>query len=496
MIKKLIYIITVLFASSGLYARSSQSAMHRNESTSEQSFQEFRKSLHRDYQDFRSRILDHYADFLEGEWHPYEPLKQPKRDNTPKPRKAPVLNQPTINKPDAPVTPAPVKKQPVSTDPQTDTISKNNLQSDKNDIFEFYGVPVELEHVDFKILNSVRNSKETAGQWRALAGSNGVKAAEMLKKEADKMGFNGYLTFRLAEAYLKSRFPSANDAAIFGAAHFLMANMGYDVRLAMTSTGRPLMLIPFEHTVYASLYLPLDGRNYTAFAPLGADASRYADGNIYTCNLPSDADKGKISNLRLDGLNLPFKPYEFNIIGGDITLKGTLNENMMAMLYRYPQMPTEDYASSILDESLRKDLIKQVKQQLADKSGRDAVNTLMEFFHFGLPYATDDERHGFEKPYFLEETLYYDKCDCEDRAIMFTYLLWNALGIPSQLVAYPGHESASVCLEGEEPSNGYNYRWEGKRWWSADPTYIGSHVGDIMPQFSTVTPTIDKTWTE
>ncbi len=492
------------------------------------SFQEFRKSLHKDYQDFRSRILEQYADFLQGEWHPYEPLMAPNRDTTPKPPKAPVKdNKPvptqplpeiTIPKVKIPVAEIPVPPKPEmpalhdftlpdkgkSDSPSSPSSSSAGSASSEGsssgeshpagDKFDFYGIPVELQRVDFKMMDNVSRQADTAAQWRTLAKNNGSQAAAVIKQCADEMGLNSYLTFRLAEAFLKSRFPRANDAAIISAAHFMLANMGYDVRLAMTGSGAALMLIPFDHTVYGSMYLPIDGRNYTAFSSIDKLNVNYGGETIYTCKLPSDADKGVISDLRLNDLKLPLKPYQFNITGGDITLKGTLNENMMAMLYRYPQMPTEYYAMSVLDPLLHADLIAQVKDQLAGMDELEAVNTLMGFFHQGLPYATDEQRHGFEKPYFIEETLYYDKCDCEDRAIMFTYLLWNALNIPNQLVAYPGHESASVCLKEELPEGGYSYRWEGARWYSADPTYIGSHVGDIMPQFSTVAPTIDRVY--
>lgn len=101
---------------------------------------------------------------------------------------------------------------------------------------------------------------------------------------------------------------------------------------------------------------------------------------------------------------------------------------------------------------------------------------------------------GFEKPYFVEEILYYDKCDCEDRAIAFTWLLWNALGIPNQLIAYPMHESASVSLDADSGVSGYSYTVDGATYYSADPTYIGSKVGDVMPQFATVSPKVDKTY--
>lgn len=478
------------------------------QSEARQSFQEFRKNMHRDFQDFRSRILEQYADFLEGEWHAYEPLMMPERDKTPKPAEAPVIQpaptapvtvniptpeiRPVVTPSDIPSTTLPATPGSKTPRPKPGSPASRHSNEAATDDFSFYGIPVSLQRVQFNIMNDVRKAEDTPVQWRVLSKSDAPQAARLLADAASEMGLNGYLTFRLAYAYVAAKFPGANDPSRMSATHFLMSHMGYDVRLAMTGRGIPLMLIPFDCTVYGSLYLPIDGRTYTVFTAEGVDSQSLNGDNIHTCQLPAGGDKGKVSGLKLNGLNLPYKPYHFNLSGGDLHLTGELNENMMAMLYHYPQMPTEDFASSVLDQKLRDSLVNQVRQQLNGLDAEEAVNRLMAFFHQGLPYATDEQRHGFEKPYFLEETLYYDRCDCEDRAIMFTYLLWNALGVKNHLIAYPGHESAAV--EMKTPTNGHSYTWQGSRYFSADPTYIGAKVGDIMPQYTTTTPTIDKSY--
>lgn len=315
----------------------------------------------------------------------------------------------------------------------------------------------------------------------------------MLANKGEEMGFNGYLNFLLVRKYVDSKFPTADDGARMSAVHYLLANMGYDVRLAISQNGIPLIMLPFDQIVYGSVYLAVDGKNYTVFAPEGKEASVAMGGKIYTCQLPQGEELGKSMDLRINGLRIPYKPFHYHLEGGGITLDGELNENLFGILYRYPQMPTEDFASSVLDPAVRESVVSQVRSQLNGSDDRAGVDALLSFFHEALPYATDEQRHGFEKPYFLEETLFYDKCDCEDRAIMFTYLLWNALGLENHLVAYPMHESAAVKLT-NQPSSGYSYTYGGNVFWSADPTYLGSHAGDVMPQFNNTAPKIDKAY--
>ena len=239
--------------------------------------------------------------------------------------------------------------------------------------------------------------------------------------------------------------------------------------------------------------MEIEGQRYYVFTD---DAHTPADigGFVNTCRLPQGAELGAELDLRFpDGLNLPYAPQAFDISFGGLSLSGEVNRNLMPLLYRYPQMPMADYASSVLMPDLRRSLVRQVREQLGDKPKLEAVNTLLHYIQSGFSYATDEEQHGFEKPYFLEETLYYPKCDCEDRAIMYGYLLSQALGVENHLIFYPGHESVALTLDGHdgEQPEGDNYAYKGKRFLISDPTFIGSATGQCMPQYKTTTPKID-----
>lgn len=457
-----------------------------------QSFQEFRNQIHRDFQNYRSTILKHYADFLDGEWHPITPLRPLERYEGPKPSEQPVMRPDVLERPGGPV-PSP-KQMPETPQSGSETEPVKEVKPSSGgdgETFDFFGFDVTVPKIEFNIMRSVANREDTGAMWRTMEKTGASKAADMLADKGNKLGFNGYLKYLLTQEYLKNKFPEADEKARICALHFLMANMGYGVRLAMTGSGNPLLLMPYDKTVYGSVYLPIDGTNYTAVMPTSLDPQSVVSGErIYTCSLPS-GDTGRKVDLQVGELRIPYRPYRFDIEGNGLHLSGELNENMMRLIYRYPQMPVEGFATSALQPKLRAELVEQVRSQLAGMDKETAVNTLLGFFHT-LPYQIDEERHGFEKPYFLEELLYYDKCDCEDRAIAFTYLLWNALGVNCQLIVYPLHESAAVSLPDSPEAGGWDY--DGCHWRSADPTYIGAKIGDIMPQYRTTVPKIDKTY--
>ncbi|MDE6017810.1 MAG: hypothetical protein K2G85_03230 [Muribaculaceae bacterium] len=357
-------------------------------------------------------------------------------------------------------------------------------------LFDYYGMEAFLPEIDFSISKTLSGPEQAGEHWQKMAAQEGgMETARQLFGLARQLGLNGYLTFRLAESYVNQKYKDSDANARMSAVHFLLSNMGYDARLIKLDNIFTVMM-PFDQkVVYATMSQTIDGRKYTILYPEGYQPPRGQALKIMTCSLPASA-LGKTSDLRLTGLDLPMKSKTFNITNGQLSLKGEVNENFGKLLHHYPQMPTGDFASSWVDQKLREDIVEQVKTQLGGLSEKEAVNRLMSLCHKGFNYSTDQDYHGFEKPYFFEENFIYDKNDCEDRAIFFSYLLWNALNLPCQLVQYPGHESATVAVN--DDIEGYFYNTDDTKYYSADPTYIGSTVGMVMKAFRTASPTVDK----
>jgi hypothetical protein len=124
-------------------------------------------------------------------------------------------------------------------------------------------------------------------------------------------------------------------------------------------------------------------------------------------------------------------------------------------------------------------LYPQLRSAIANCSEADAVERLLNWVQTAFVYEYDDKVWGGDRAFFPDETLYYPYCDCEDRAILFTRLVRDLLGLKCILVYYPGHLASGVCFRSQV--NGDYINVNGSRFVICDPTYIGASVGNTMP---------------
>lgn len=452
------------------------------------SFADFRRNMLQEYSSFRDGVLKDYDKFLEQAWIEYDKHKGEDRYSVPKPKKPAVADNSVTGSISYLSTPEPQPETTPEVAAEDVAVEFPVLESPIKFEIDFFGIPVEIADINIDYEPRLANPKEYGKFWRTLA--RGEKIYGLIgefQRAASELQLNDYLTYELVSSYVRQRYGDAHSSVQTALVHFILANMGFDARVAADDSGEGLLLLPFDRMVYARPYLMVDGKRYYVYCTDGS----YPQSNtrIITYPLPGGAAAGATIGLTLSQLNIPVKNKTFNLSFGGLELNGEVNENIFPIVYRYPQMDIGEYAKINLDPELRRELIGQLKTQLASKSRLDAVNELLQFTQSAFEYATDDEAHGFEKPYFLEEILFYPQCDCEDRVIFYSYMLWNVLNVENQMITFPGHESAAVRLK--DPLQGDSYRFQGSTFYISDPTYIGAVTGQCMPDFRAEKPKLE-----
>lgn len=474
------YFIILLLCSSSMMAQNTNS-----------DYQTFRKGVLGSYDSFRKTVLEDYAEYLQGIWDEYEQFRGIKRDKEPKPSIAPkadVKPQDVTPVQSVPEVKPTIQPTPVLTDSPIPVkpIASNTLP---NMYFSFYGMKLSTVLCHAQTIVDIEH-QAIAKAWDAYRQDRVMKdIIRSLQSLSMTYGLNDWFTFELVRNYTEAI--CKNTASKIVLQHFLIVNMGYDVRLASCG-DQLLLLVPFKQQVYERSYLVIDGKKYYAF--YDDSTSKIQNAGVYTCRLPNETDKGRNIDLTIRGGNIGIKTgvaHRFSMSDGKISLQGSVDEGTMEAIRRYPQMDIPFYAMSTIDSNFHRSLLTQVKEQIQGCSEKESVYRILHFVQYAFDYATDGEQHGYEKPYFIEENFYYPKNDCEDRAILFAFLVRNVLGIDVHLVQYPGHECTAVNFTTSQ-MNGDGYMYKGKAFYICDPTFIGASIGQCMPDYRNVKPIVEQ----
>ena len=161
------------------------------------------------------------------------------------------------------------------------------------------------------------------------------------------------------------------------------------------------------------------------------------------------------------------------------------NKNLMDFFATYPYCRWDVHALTPLSDQTKEALYPVLKKQIANKTQTEAANILINFVQTAFQYKTDKDQFGYERPLFADETLNYPYSDCEDRAILYSVLIRDLLGLDIVLLHYPTHLATAVCFD--ENVTGDYLQIDGRRYIVCDPTYIGADIGRTMPGMDNIT---------
>ena len=374
--------------------------------------------------------------------------------------------------------------------PSLPSISAGIIPEETELDFNFYGLTLRAARLDPVKVNSVRDH-DVIKAWNAYRTRGVGNVLASLSMLSTELGLNDWFVFQLvrnyADALLKTESPM--DRVLLE--HYLLMGLGYDIRLARTER-QLILLVPFEEEVYELGFITIGGKDYYLFYD-DLEFNPDEKSVVYPCD-PSKKLCGKGQ-----ALSLLFKDRPLNISSGEdrlcdfddgqIHVSCLVNPCVMAMLRDYPLMDMQCYASSVVLPQFRQTILDQLNPQLEGMSQCDAADALLHFVQYVFGYEDDIEYHGQEKINFIEESFYYDKNDCDDRSILYAFLIKALLGLDVQFVHYPDHECTAVrftdCF-----TRGNGYYYGDDYYLICDPSYIGATIGRCMPKYRSVQPVV------
>ena len=376
-----------------------------------------------------------------------------------------------------PVTPPAVK-------PSAPTGELFTASSDKQ-MVNFCGQKVYVDK-SLKGVCSIGNMRENAiaDAYEAMCKADYKALVDDCRKVKKELNLNDWGIFLFVREASKTLCTDENAAVVMQ--QFLLNELGYKSKMARRADRNQMLLfVAADCQVYGHPYFTKDGLNYY-------NLTSNESCQFYMCQEDSPKAKSKL-NMQVNhapALNAGMVNSVHKNRSGSVAVSVDVPKSLMEFYGSMPQCDYSVYVNAEVNPSVASKVLSTLAPLVNGKGEAEAANLLINFVQTGFQYATDQEQFGYEKPFFVEELFYYPYCDCEDRSVLYSYLVRNLLKLDVVLLDYPNHIATAVCFN--ENVLGDFVTVGGKKYVVCDPTYIGASIGKAMPQFKNVAAKVLK----
>ena len=387
--------------------------------------------------------------------------------------------------PTAPTTkPVVVPVVPPAAKPSAPTGELFTASSDKQ-MVNFCGQKVYVDK-SLKGVCSIGNMRENAiaDAYEAMCKADYKALVDDCRKVKKELNLNDWGIFLFVREASKTLCTDENAAVVMQ--QFLLNELGYKSKMARRADRNQMLLfVAADCQVYGHPYFTKDGLNYY-------NLTSNESCQFYMCQEDSPKAKSKL-NMQVNhapALNAGMVNSVHKNRSGSVAVSVDVPKSLMEFYGSMPQCDYSVYVNAEVNPSVASKVLSTLAPLVNGKSEAEAANLLINFVQTGFQYATDQEQFGYEKPFFVEELFYYPYCDCEDRSVLYSYLVRNLLKLDVVLLDYPNHIATAVCFN--ENVSGDFVTVGGKKYVVCDPTYIGASIGKAMPQFKNVAAKVLK----
>ena len=387
--------------------------------------------------------------------------------------------------PAAPTTkPVVVPVVPPAAKPSAPTSELFTASADKQ-MVNFCGQKVYVDK-SLKGVCSIGNMRENAiaDAYEAMCKADYKALVDDCRKVKKELNLNDWGIFLFVREASKTLCTDENAAVVMQ--QFLLNELGYKSKMARRADRNQMLLfVAADCQVYGHPYFTKDGLNYY-------NLTSNESCQFYMCQEDSPKAKSKL-NMQVNhapALNAGMVNSVHKNRSGSVAVSVDVPKSLMEFYGSMPQCDYSVYVNAEVNPSVASKVLSTLAPLVNGKGEAEAANLLINFVQTGFQYATDQEQFGYEKPFFVEELFYYPYCDCEDRSVLYSYLVRNLLKLDVVLLDYPNHIATAVCFN--ENVSGDFVTVGGKKYVVCDPTYIGASIGKAMPQFKNVAAKVLK----
>jgi hypothetical protein len=268
---------------------------------------------------------------------------------------------------------------------------------------------------------------------------------------------------------------------------FLLSKTGYDARLAITD-NRVLFYVRCDENIYNIPTRMANGKQYVCLNYHDYKAIDFLKERFAVVELPVPEAQHTFSYKIT---HLPdFKPSDyrerdlrFSYNESDYNFKVKLNPQIQTLFTNYSVVDYEYYLNIPLSKETYRSLIPLLKKNVKGMSVKSGVDYLMQFTRYAFLFEPDTEHFGSEKRLSPEQTLLYEKSDCEDRVALFFCLVKEIYNLPMIVLNYPSH--VTIAVQFAKPV-GKPIIYNGNKYTICEPTPQKKdlQLGQLLPELN------------
>ena len=438
------------------------------------SFENFKREQNESFAKYKDERDTAFGKFLKLEWEAYKAREPEYMYSKPKPKT---------------ITPsAPKKLQHVGPMVRIKLDEKpleplEIKSAQKEILFDFFG-----KSVGFNVDDKIKKAKfypysqvGVANFFATAALGNFDALLKNIRLYQENFELNDWGVYLLTKELSLRVFKNEDDAKLL--TWLLLSKLGYNVKVGIAN-GHVEVLHHSEKTIYATPSYAFGAEKFYLLADYAKKSSKKLF--TYKQEYPNatkslDLSLTKIPNL---GTNPKEKKLKFQQYSKEYGLSFVYNQYLLDFMATYPQADYETYFNAPIEHETYESVAKALKAYVDGKQASEALNFILHFVQSAFIYERDDEQFGREKVMFAQETLVYDKSDCEDRAVLYAYLVKKLFKIGVIGVKYSDHMATGLYI----PPIGDTLNIANKKFVIADPTYLHANIGQSMPKYRSKMP--------
>lgn len=459
-------------------------------------FESYKKEEDNKFQEFKDKRDSAFVEFLKKEWQAMQLTQTLLPAKEPKPAVMPIIESHAIPK-EALLQPSKTIKEiqmlepPLekSTDSMESLLAKFAGEGESLS-FSFFDASFIVNYdkalKDVSIAETI-NESAISTFWAEMSRAKYEDLLQQAQVLREQMKLNDWGYCLILDKIGTELYPSkTNKARLF--IWYMLAKSGYDVKVGFCDNS-VYLLLPSKNIIYGSPYFIMDGKKYyvVTFGNISVNAKSIS---TYSGNYPDAQHLIAMALMTLPMIRQSSeeKLLKFTYDNKEYKINLKLKKDAIDFCDKYPQTDLDVYFNAPLSADAQSSMLRDLKTIIEGKTEAEAVNILLRFVQTAFEYKSDKSQFGREKPFFAEETLFYPFSDCEDRSVLFAYLVQKLIGLHVVGLDYPGHIATAVNFSTDIEGDSIIYN--GKKYLICDATYINANIGQVLKQYQAMHPKI------